>query len=74
MGDVLPTPEEIAALPEDGGPEFNRLVFEPSPYLLQHARNPVDWSPWGEEAFQRARVRAVPCSCPWATPPVTGVT
>ena len=32
----LPDPETIAALPEDGGPEFNRLVFEQSPYLLQH--------------------------------------
>ncbi|MCH7746951.1 MAG: thioredoxin domain-containing protein, partial [Acidobacteria bacterium] len=33
----------------------NRLVQEPSPYLLQHANNPVDWFPWGEEAFTRAR-------------------
>ena len=33
----------------------NRLVDERSPYLLQHAENPVDWDPWGEEAFQRAR-------------------
>ncbi len=33
----------------------NRLVREKSPYLLQHAKNPVDWYPWGEEAFQRAR-------------------
>ncbi len=41
-------------LPPDGGPEFNRLVFEKSPYLLQHARNPVDWYPWGEEAFEKA--------------------
>lgn len=32
----------------------NRLIHEKSPYLLQHARNPVDWYPWGEEAFQRA--------------------
>jgi hypothetical protein len=51
----LPSPAEIAALPPDGGPEFNRLVFEASPYLLQHARNPVDWHPWGEEAFELAR-------------------
>ncbi len=50
-----PTHAEIAELPSDGGPEFNRLVFEKSPYLLQHARNPVDWYPWGEEAFERAR-------------------
>ncbi|XP_050390968.1 spermatogenesis-associated protein 20 [Patella vulgata] len=33
----------------------NRLSEEKSPYLLQHAHNPVDWYPWGEEAFQKAR-------------------
>ena len=33
----------------------NRLANENSPYLLQHASNPVDWFPWGEEAFARAR-------------------
>jgi uncharacterized protein YyaL (SSP411 family) len=33
----------------------NRLARETSPYLLQHAHNPVDWYPWGEEAFARAR-------------------
>jgi uncharacterized protein len=33
----------------------NRLALERSPYLLQHAHNPVDWYPWGEEAFARAR-------------------
>ena len=33
----------------------NRLVNETSPYLLQHAHNPVDWYPWGEEALTRAR-------------------
>ena len=32
----------------------NRLAFEKSPYLLEHANNPVDWHPWGEEAFSRA--------------------
>ncbi|MDA0322610.1 MAG: thioredoxin domain-containing protein [Verrucomicrobia bacterium] len=51
----LPTPEAIAALPPDGGPLFNRLVFEKSPYLLQHAANPVDWYPWGPAAFEKAR-------------------
>jgi len=41
---------------EDGSPRYiNRLVAEASPYLLQHAHNPVDWFPWGEEAFARAR-------------------
>lgn len=33
----------------------NRLIHETSPYLLQHAENPVDWYPWGEEALERAR-------------------
>src|SRR6266496_4320788 len=33
----------------------NRLAHEKSPYLLQHAHNPVDWYPWGEEAFSKAR-------------------
>jgi hypothetical protein len=33
----------------------NRLANEKSPYLLQHARNPVDWHPWGPEAFEKAR-------------------
>ena len=51
----LPTPDQIAKLPKDGGPKYNRLIFEKSPYLLQHAANPVDWYPWGEEAFEAAR-------------------
>ena len=33
----------------------NRLAREKSPYLLQHADNPVDWYPWSEEAFAKAR-------------------
>ncbi|GHO44767.1 thioredoxin domain-containing protein [Ktedonospora formicarum] len=33
----------------------NRLIHETSPYLLQHAHNPVDWYPWGDEALQKAR-------------------
>ena len=33
----------------------NRLIDETSPYLIQHAHNPVDWYPWGEEAFQKAK-------------------
>src|SRR3954462_3307924 len=36
-------------------PVANRLARETSPYLLQHAGNPVDWYPWGDEAFARAR-------------------
>lgn len=37
------------------GEEANRLIEEESPYLQQHAHNPVDWYPWGEEAFEKAR-------------------
>ena len=41
---------------KDGSPKFtNRLFLETSPYLLQHAHNPVNWYPWGDEAFQVAR-------------------
>ncbi len=38
----------------------NRLAHETSPYLLQHATNPVDWYPWGEEALKRARTQDKP--------------
>ncbi len=38
----------------------NRLAREQSPYLLQHAHNPVDWFPWGEEAFAKARAEDKP--------------
>lgn len=38
----------------------NRLINETSPYLLQHAHNPVDWYPWGDEAFERARAEDKP--------------
>ncbi|MCX4698241.1 thioredoxin domain-containing protein [Streptomyces sp. NBC_01352] len=50
----------------------NRLAHETSPYLLQHAENPVDWWPWSAEAFEEARERGVPVllsvgysSCHW---------
>ncbi|MGW4975254.1 thioredoxin domain-containing protein [Streptomyces mirabilis] len=50
----------------------NRLAHETSPYLLQHADNPVDWWPWSAEAFEEARKRGVPVllsvgysSCHW---------
>src|SRR6476619_8198014 len=39
---------------------MNRLAAEASPYLRQHADNPVDWYPWGPEAFAAAREREVP--------------
>jgi uncharacterized protein YyaL (SSP411 family) len=38
----------------------NRLIHEKSPYLLQHAHNPVDWHPWGQEAFDEAKKRNKP--------------
>ncbi len=52
----LPQGEDLKKIPEDGGDQWNRLVFEKSPYLLQHAANPVDWYPWSEKAFAKAKV------------------
>jgi uncharacterized protein YyaL (SSP411 family) len=50
----------------------NRLIREKSPYLLQHAYNPVDWYPWSEEAFEKAKAQDKPVfvsigysSCHW---------
>lgn len=50
----------------------NRLIYEKSPYLLQHAYNPVDWYPWGKEAFEKAKEENKPIflsigysSCHW---------
>ncbi|MFG2093705.1 DUF255 domain-containing protein [Streptomyces sp. NPDC048612] len=40
----------------------NRLAHETSPYLLQHADNPVDWWPWSTTAFEEARRRGVSAS------------
>src|SRR5256712_2973305 len=45
---------------DDAVAPANRLARETSPYLLQHAHNPVDWFPWGEEAFARARAENKP--------------
>jgi uncharacterized protein YyaL (SSP411 family) len=47
-------------LPTDGGERFNRLIFARSPYLLQHAENPVNWYEWGVAAFDRARSENLP--------------
>ena len=48
---------DAAALrnPDGSWKYTNRLIHESSPYLLQHAHNPVDWFPWGDEAFEEAR-------------------
>ncbi|UCH08965.1 MAG: thioredoxin domain-containing protein, partial [Deltaproteobacteria bacterium] len=40
--------------------EYNNLIFEKSPYLLQHAENPVNWYPWGPEAFTKAQTEDKP--------------
>jgi hypothetical protein len=57
-----PFPEDLrqrlsaAAPPSEGAARFtNRLLLEESPYLRQHAHNPVNWFPWAEEAFDEAR-------------------
>src|SRR6201993_3597917 len=41
--------------PKANAKKANRLARESSPYLLQHAHNPVDWFPWGPEAFAKAK-------------------
>src|SRR5947209_13209138 len=50
----------------------NRLAFSSSPYLLQHKDNPIDWYPWGEDAFAKAKEEDKPIflsigysSCHW---------
>ncbi|HEY6911780.1 MAG TPA: thioredoxin domain-containing protein [Myxococcales bacterium] len=49
-------PPRTRHLREGGAARFtNRLALETSPYLLQHAHNPVDWRPWGDDAFATAR-------------------
>ena len=44
----------------ESGRRPNRLIHEASPYLIQHAHNPVDWYPWGPEALERARAKDRP--------------
>jgi len=53
---------------------MNRLADETSPYLLQHAENPVDWYAWGDEAFERARAEDSRSCFSVATRPATGAT
>ncbi len=64
--------EVIMSQNETGHKFTNRLINETSPYLLQHAHNPVDWFPWGEEAFALAKKENKPIflsigysSCHW---------
>jgi uncharacterized protein YyaL (SSP411 family) len=51
-------PDEMKSNVREG--KFNRLIDEKSPYLLQHAGNPVNWYPWGNDAFERARIEDKP--------------
>ena len=46
---VIPQKEQAKAR------KANKLIDEKSPYLLQHAYNPINWFPWGTEAFQKAQ-------------------
>jgi uncharacterized protein YyaL (SSP411 family) len=62
LGDVLAAKRQAGYVPRsrhlypDGSPMYmNRLLLESSPYLLQHAHNPVNWHAWGDEAFETAR-------------------
>ena len=56
-GDIYkPTTNDAPA----GEKKPNRLINETSPYLLQHAHNPVDWYPWGQEAVDKARAEHKP--------------
>ncbi|MEJ2591645.1 MAG: thioredoxin domain-containing protein [Candidatus Thiodiazotropha sp.] len=56
--DYHPRTEHLNA---DGSPKYiNRLILEDSPYLLQHAHNPVDWRAWSEAAFEAARTQDKP--------------
>ncbi|CAN1131043.1 Spermatogenesis-associated protein 20 [Linum perenne] len=60
MADKPPTEGHNASTSSTTATHTNRLAAEHSPYLLQHAHNPVNWYPWGEEAFAEARKRDVP--------------
>jgi len=52
----------------------NRLAGEVSPYLLQHAHNPVDWMPWGDEVWDRAKKEGKPVFLSIGIRRVTGAT
>src|SRR5689334_18794558 len=67
MASAKPTEAGLGAKPmsnqENKGAEYrhtNRLIHETSPYLLQHAHNPVDWYAWGEEALAAAKTKDKP--------------
>ncbi|XP_002994074.2 spermatogenesis-associated protein 20 isoform X2 [Selaginella moellendorffii] len=60
MADKHSASSATAAGSGDKHKHSNRLLHENSPYLLQHAHNPVDWYPWGEEAFAKAKAEDKP--------------
>ncbi len=53
-------------------PYTNELIHESSPYLLQHAHNPVNWYPWGEKALKKQRMKTKSLSSALAMLPVIG--
>ncbi|MFT5171016.1 MAG: hypothetical protein ACI9BD_000788, partial [Candidatus Marinamargulisbacteria bacterium] len=57
---AFPSEKVISELPSSGGPSYNRLIFESSPYLRQHATNPVDWHPWSEATLKKAQAQNKP--------------
>jgi len=62
-GNQMKTPSDmphVATVGQEANVHTNRLVHETSPYLLQHAHNPVDWYPWSQEALNRARAENKP--------------
>ncbi len=63
------------AFAKESDPAYtNRLIHEQSPYLLQHAHNPVDWYPWGQEAFDKAKKEDKPIFLSIGYSPAIGVT
>ena len=63
-GTLLKPGESNAKGKSMGNNTPNHLINEKSPYLQQHAYNPVDWYPWGEEAFEKARQENKPVFLP----------
>jgi len=51
---------ELNAVKNQDSRHTNRLINETSPYLLQHAHNPVDWYPWGAEALNKSKAENKP--------------
>ena len=67
---LIPSDDAVAKTATKVTP--NRLIHESSPYLLQHATNPVDWYPWARKPLKRPERKTSRSFCPSGTPPVTG--